>query len=221
MESYVAGTSVTLTASPPAGYLVTWSGNGCSGTGTTCTVVMNQTRSVTATFSRPVLTVNWFTTYGGSGKLTSSPVGISCGSTCSSPFNKGTSVTLTATPTPDSIFDGWISGTGCSGTNPVCTVVVNSSFTVEGKFRQPLLTIGVNNTTKGKITGTVEGNSVNLPNGTTNFYTTNVSVGATATLTATANPGYTFTGWTGACTGTGTCSITMPAGDLPVTANFQ
>jgi uncharacterized repeat protein (TIGR02543 family) len=39
------------------------------------------------------------------------------------------------------------------------------------------------------------------------------------TLTATAASGYTFTGWAGDCSGSGTCSVTMSAGKS-VTANF-
>ena len=51
----------------------------------------------------------------GSGTVTSSPAGISCGSTCSSSFTQGTAVTLTASPNVGSTFTGW-GGSGCSGT---------------------------------------------------------------------------------------------------------
>ena len=40
------------------------------------------------------------------------------------------------------------------------------------------------------------------------------------TLTAAADTGWTFTGWSGACTGTGTCQVTMDAAKS-VTANFR
>jgi uncharacterized repeat protein (TIGR02543 family) len=43
--------------------------------------------------------------------------------------------------------------------------------------------------------------------------------GISVTLTAVANSGYTFTGWSGACTGTGTCANTMSAA-RSVTAAF-
>ena len=43
--------------------------------------------------------------------------------------------------------------------------------------------------------------------------------GTDATVTATANSGYRFDRWSGACTGTGTCSVTMNA-NRSVTAHF-
>ncbi len=44
--------------------------------------------------------------------------------------------------------------------------------------------------------------------------------GATVILSATAAPGDTFEGWAGACTGKGSCSLTMSA-DISVTATFS
>lgn len=69
----------------------------------------------------------------GSGSVSSSPAGISCGSGCSSDFMKGTSVTLTAFPVVDSSFDGW-SG-GCSGTS-ACTVAMNADISVTATFNK-------------------------------------------------------------------------------------
>jgi Tol biopolymer transport system component len=51
-QDYDNGTSVTLTADPAAGSSFSgFSGGGCSGDGTTCTVAMTEARSVTATFA--------------------------------------------------------------------------------------------------------------------------------------------------------------------------
>jgi len=44
--------------------------------------------------------------------------------------------------------------------------------------------------------------------------------GSRVTLTATPSPGFEFAGWQGACTGTGSCQITM-TGPTSVTAQFQ
>ncbi len=53
----------------------------------------------------------------GSGTVSSSPAGLSCGPDCAEIFATGTRVTLMAAPAGGSIFAGW-SGGGCSGTGP-------------------------------------------------------------------------------------------------------
>src|SRR4029453_17241822 len=97
--SFASGTAVTLTATPVAGSTFTgWSGGGCSGTGT-CIVTLNAATSVTATFAlQQSFTLTLSKSGAGSGTVTSNPVGISCGTTCSAAFASGTAVTLTATP---------------------------------------------------------------------------------------------------------------------------
>lgn len=68
----------------------------------------------------------------GSGTVTSSPAGISCGSTCSASYSPGRSVTLTATPTAGATFAGW-SG-ACSGTAATCTVSMSAARFVFAGF---------------------------------------------------------------------------------------
>ena len=68
----------------------------------------------------------------GSGTVTSSPAGISCGSACSSNFHFGTRVDLTATPAPGSSFSGW-SG-DCSGAASPCTVTMDAARNVTASF---------------------------------------------------------------------------------------
>jgi hypothetical protein len=68
----------------------------------------------------------------GSGTVTSTPAGISCGATCAFNYTNGTAVTLTATPSSGSSFAGW-SGAGCSGTSS-CTVTMNAAQTVIASF---------------------------------------------------------------------------------------
>ena len=62
----------------------------------------------------------------GTGVVTSTPAGISCGATCSASFDSGTSVSLSAAPDPGSVFSGW-SG-ACSGTG-ACAVTSAQSVT--------------------------------------------------------------------------------------------
>ncbi|MFZ4702284.1 MAG: InlB B-repeat-containing protein, partial [Candidatus Methylumidiphilus sp.] len=71
-------------------------------------------------------------TNNGNGTITSNPVGINCGATCSANFNQGTSVTLTATPATGYAFSTW-SG-ACSGTGASCVVTMNSAQSVTATF---------------------------------------------------------------------------------------
>lgn len=67
----------------------------------------------------------------GAGTVTSSPGGISCGTTCSASFTEGTVVTLTARPAAGSVFSGW-SG-ACSGTR-TCKVTMTAAKSVVAGF---------------------------------------------------------------------------------------
>ena len=69
--------------------------------------------------------------YYGSGKVTSSPDGIDCGSDCSEPYVEGTAVTLVANAY-NGYFQGW-SGS-CSGTKETCTVTMDKDKTVTATF---------------------------------------------------------------------------------------
>jgi hypothetical protein len=68
----------------------------------------------------------------GTGTVTSSPAGISCGYDCSETYSKVQKVKLTAKADASSTFTGW-SGGGCSGTK-TCTVTVGGSVTVTADF---------------------------------------------------------------------------------------
>jgi hypothetical protein len=79
------------------------------------------------------LTVNKIGT--GSGTITSSPSGITCGGDCTESYASGTSITLTAAFDLGSGFDQW-TGVSCTNGNQnlSCTFTLNSSITVTAAF---------------------------------------------------------------------------------------
>ena len=150
----------------------------------------------------------------GSGSVTSSPAAINCGSTCSAIFADGTPVTLTATAQAGSTFIGW-SGGGCSGTG-TCSFTMNIPTTVTAAFNPALVNLTVTKTGTGS--GTVSSSPSGINCGATCAHSFNS--GTIVTLTATAQAGSTFIGWSGGgCSGASTCTITMSAA-TEVTAAF-
>ncbi len=187
--SYASGTMVPVTETANAGYAFTGWSGACTGTGS-CTVTMSGLESVTANFvPLYVLTTGANPSAGG----TVSPGGS---------YTSGTMVPVTEMANPGYAFTGW-SG-ACTGTGP-CTVTMSGPESVTANFL-PLyvLTTGASPSAGGSVSP-----------GSGGSYTSGTKV----PVTETANPGYVFTGWSGACSGTGACVVTMNAAES-VTANF-
>jgi len=70
------------------------------------------------------------------GTIVSDLNGIDCGTTCTSTFASGTSVTLTARPTTGSAFTGWTGACGGTGT---CTLTMNAAKSVGATIAQASL----------------------------------------------------------------------------------
>ncbi|MDH4136049.1 MAG: dockerin type I domain-containing protein, partial [Anaerolineae bacterium] len=120
-------------------------------------------------------------------------------------YAQGQVVPVTATPNLGYIFSNW-SG-ACTGSG-ACSVTMDADKTVTANFTEVptyVLTTAVNPSGGGTIN----------PTAGTHTYNT----GEVVAVTATAATGYTFTSWSGACTGPGTCSVTMDA-NKTVIANF-
>jgi hypothetical protein len=133
--SFNYGTSVTLSAVASTGSSFSgWSGGGCAGTGT-CIISMDTAKSVTATFGLNLYELRVGKSGLGSGTITSSPIGMDCGSTCFYSFPYNTVVTLTATPSYPSVFTGWNEGV-CSGTG-TCQITMSSNQQVVAGFSIP------------------------------------------------------------------------------------
>jgi hypothetical protein len=156
---------------------------------------------------RSALTV----TKAGSGTGTvasSSPAGaVNCGSLCTGYIITGTSATLVATPAAASIFSGW-SG-ACTGTGN-CVVTMDAAKSVTATFTATyVLQVGKAGTGSGTVTSTAPAGAINC--GATCSAT--FESGAAVTLAAAASAGSTFSGWSGACTGTAACAVTMDAAE--------
>lgn len=211
-ESYAYNTTVVLTASAAAGSVFAgWSG-ACTGTGT-CTVVMNAAKSVTASFTATGYNLNVTRSGTGAGTVTSSPAGINCGVDCNEIYAIGTTVTLTAQAASGSSFGGW-SGEGCSGTG-TCTVTMSAARSVSALFNNSTFyTLTV--TKNGTGSGTVAAGGIDCGTDCTESFASGTSV----SLSVFPAAGSVFAGWSGACTGTGPCWVTMNA-NKTVTATFN
>ena len=97
----------------------------------------------------------------GNGRVTSTPAGIDCGTTCSRSFVEGAQVTLTATPGRGSTFVTWQGG-GCTGTG-LCHVTMDHDWTVTARFRAN----PPHNLTQPKVAGSgIVGTDLTCSNGT-------------------------------------------------------
>jgi hypothetical protein len=220
---------ITLTATPTSGSTFAgWAASGASGfilpctTSPTCTFNMPVSQisglSVTATFTKTATFALTVTDAGtGSGTVTSSPIGINCttggGTGCSANFNSGQQVTLTASAGTGSSFSGWTGA--CTGTGS-CVVTMNAAEAVTATFNTATtfaLTVTDAGTGSGSVASVPSG--INCPS----TCSANYASGTQVTLTATPASGSTFAGWSGACTGSGSCPVTMSAAES-VTATF-
>lgn len=202
------GATVTLTATPKSGYkFLHWMGD-CSGT-EACTLSMTSDKFVTAAFqTAPELTV----TKTGDGTITSTPAGIACGTSCSAEYTQGISVTLTPVASPGYKFANWTGA--CSG-NEACIVTMDNVKTVGAVFTaiQTYRTLTVSKTGEGTIT------SIPASVSCGSICSSSFLSGSTVSLIAQPDFGFVFTGWSGACSSTGTCALMMD-GDKSVSASF-
>jgi PKD repeat protein len=209
-ESYTATTGVTLTPTATGGSTFTGFSGDC--TGTTCALTMNGPRNVTATFTAAAPTFTLSVSVGGGGTGTLTATGINCPGDCTEAYPAGTPVALTATPTGGSTFGSWTGD--CVGTTGLtCNLTMSANRTAGATFAPPAafpLTVLL----AGSGTGTVMGNGCPAP------CTQSFPAGTPVTLGASPNAGSSFTGWSGDCTGTGACNLTMNVAHT-VTATFD
>lgn len=130
-ENYAGDTKVTLTATPANGFIfIGWRGACVNSTGT-CTVSMSVDKTVTATFTLPVLTVRKV----GNGLIVNRPAGIFCGTDCTELYSLNAVATLIAIPGIGSSFSNWTDCTSNSNFPQLCTITMNQSRTATATFK--------------------------------------------------------------------------------------
>jgi uncharacterized repeat protein (TIGR02543 family) len=138
---------------------------------------------------------------------------------CVGSYGWKTSVTLTVAADPGSRFTGW-SG-ACTGTATTCRLTMTQSRSVKASFSGssvPKYTLNV--TGAGTGSGTVTSQtglspaincSISAGTAGSGACSASYTQGTGVTLTARPSSGHTFTGWSGDCTATGSCAVTMSA----------
>jgi len=166
----------------------------------------NLMTALTTTLLTNTLTVST----SGNGSVTSTDGFINCPGTCSHSYPDNSQVTLNASPAAGWSFAGW-SG-ACSGTGS-CSVTMTQNLSVTASFTQNPVTLTVSTAGNGSVTST--DGYINCPGTCSHLYPANSPV----TLNASPAQGWSFSGWTGACSGVGACNVTMTQ-NLAVTAVF-
>ena len=169
--TYAEGATATLTATPAAGHqFVNWTVGGETLTENPLTLTV--TGDITAVANFAVIEHTLTATANDPAMGTVEGAGT---------YAEGATATLTATANAGYEFVGWVIGADTLTANPL-ELVVDADITVEAVFAAlplPEYTVSV---TVDPVMGSVEGAGV-------------YEEGATATLTATANTGYTFVNW--------------------------
>ena len=126
--NFATGATVILNAVETTGSTFTgWTGCAVNPTNRRqCTAFLNAGKVVSATFSRPVLSVR----KAGSGLVVNpagTPAGIFCGADCIEPYSLNTQVTLIAIPATGFRFNGWSGCVADPGFPQMCTVRMDQS----------------------------------------------------------------------------------------------
>lgn len=166
-------------------------------------------------FSIATQSVNIAIVTTGEGRVSSTPAGIDCGSTCRMTSGSESPITLLASPAEGYTFEGW-SG-GCKGLDPICRIAPVADTSVQALFKKKTLY---------QLNIQFSGNGSGLVSSTTpevlcqKDCTVSLASGTWLTLKANASSGSGFKGWTGPCTGTLDCRLLMDS-DKNVSPLFE
>jgi len=190
--TYDYGTLVTLTAIANAGWSFgSWSGD-LSGSNNPATIVMNGNKAVTATFTQIEYSLTVYASPNEGGFVTKSPD--------YAHYHYNDVVQLTAAASAGWSFTGW--STGFSG-NPT-SVTITTDTVVTAYFTQNEYTLDVSIVGSGSVSKSPDQPTYHLND--------------LVELTATADLGWSFSGWSGGLTGNPTY-VTI-TGSMEITATF-
>ncbi len=191
--TYHYGDVVQLAAVPNPDWIFNhWSGD-LTGSLNPVSITINGNKTITATFINSGIHLNLSLV--GNGSVSKNP---------DLPYyTPGQVVVVTASAAPGWTFANW-SGDLSGNTNPN-SITMNSEKAVTATFTRDQYILTVNVIGQGSIS-----KNPDQPN-----YT----YGQQVTLTPTLAAGWTFSSWSGACSGNGTCIVTMD-GNKSVTASF-
>jgi hypothetical protein len=219
--NFNTGTLVTLSGAPEAGsQAVAWTGCGSVDAENKCLVTMSAAKAVTATFNLTSHQLTVSKIGSGTGTVTSSPVGINCGGTCTASFTHNTAVTLTGAAGLHSEAVKWSGCDTVTEKDNKCLVAMSAAKTVTAIFNlEPQYveyTVSVQKLGTGKGTVTSSPGGIDCGEDCSEKYVNKTRL----TLIATPEPGSAFDYWSGGgCSGAGPCEATILSSRL-VKAHF-
>jgi uncharacterized protein (TIGR02145 family)/uncharacterized repeat protein (TIGR02543 family) len=209
-SAYMYGEEVTITAYPANSYRFTgWSG-AATGTGNPITVTMNSDKNLAANFEwqgtepppnipDPTYTLTVSASPSNGGTVSTNPYKTS--------YNANENVYVTAEAAEGYKFVGWSSASASKDKSVTITMNGDKALIAMFEILTYTLTVSANPSNGGSVS-----RNPDWPN---------YSHGTAVTVTATANSGYRFTGWSDASTSESPgVAITMD-GHKTLTANFQ
>jgi hypothetical protein len=147
----------------------------------------------------------------GTGHVLSNPVGIDCPGDCGESFSSGTQIQISASPSPGSTFSGWSGDPDCADGS--VTMNGNRSCSATFMATTPAYTLTVSTSGAGTVSS-IDG-GINCGGTCSHAYV----AGTTVTLTASAASGWSFSSWSGNCSGGPVVQVAM-SGNRSCMANF-
>lgn len=202
---FLTNDEVVLTATPEPGWRFEGWTEACDGTDPNCILTMNVDRTVQARFVAEPTVHRVTVSVVGNGHVRSTPAGIDCPTTCSLEFEEGTSLLLEQLAAPGFVFAGWISSLSCG--TVACAFTVDGPAEIEALFvsNAPQVPLDVVVTGSGRVTSQPVG--IDCPGSCSASFDENTVV----ELFASPEPGFEFLGWSGACLGAASCTVTLAA----------